>query len=57
MQYYDFPAVSVRAAMWHLMRAGVQQFKVCCRCRCRRSCPLICLGSHYCIAWLVAAGC
>lgn len=25
--YYDFPAVSVRAAMWHLMRAGVRQFK------------------------------
>jgi lysophospholipase L1-like esterase len=25
--YYDFPAVSVRAAMWHLMRAGVAQFK------------------------------
>ncbi|KAL4447553.1 hypothetical protein ABPG75_004772 [Micractinium tetrahymenae] len=25
-QYYDFPSVSVRAAMWHLMRARVDQF-------------------------------
>lgn len=28
MQYYDLPAVSVRAAMWQLMRARVDQFNV-----------------------------
>ena len=26
--YYDFPAVSVRAAMWHLMRPRVPGFNV-----------------------------
>ena len=30
-QYYDMPAPSVRAAVWHLMRADVAPFKVRCR--------------------------
>lgn len=28
LQYYDFPSLSVRNAMWHLMRARVDQFNV-----------------------------
>lgn len=27
-QYYDLPALSVRAAAWHLMKAGIDRFKV-----------------------------
>ncbi len=28
MQYYDLPVVSVRAATWRLMHAGIDGFKV-----------------------------
>lgn len=27
-QYYDLPSLSMREAAWHLMRAGVDGFKV-----------------------------
>lgn len=48
LQYYDFPAISVRSAVHPLMRAGIKNFRVrrTCLVQCLTALHAVCLQAH-----------